>query len=304
MAIKEIFRMTYSYISRCLKSAGFLLSVCLGVVILLTTVVYKDIDGASYNLLTVGFYFEKEELISNHLNVQKLFSLAINYAMPMYGTLLAAISYAGTFCEEQKSGAKRYLLFRAGKVEYVLSKSFAAIFISGVSFVVAGILLLVFLYWKYPLVSAQDMDSFQSWMEFYSQNSDGSQNILYKYFGEHAFCIQHLSGLFVYGVFCGFIGYTCAAFFSNVYLLVCVPFFLGYIYYSIVRTINARAIEGSISFELVNALNSYVSPTGYMNYWRQTETLAINMLVLLVAWCVAIGIHILRVKKVSDCGGM
>lgn len=303
MDIRMMIRNTIGYIKRILCSAGFWLSVGLGCIILLTSVTHKDMQGVSYNVLTSAMQLSKEELLNYGITVQMTFSNAIHYAMPMYGTLLAALSYAGVLCEEKKIGVKRYLLFRFGKKEYVLTRSFAVLFASGFSFVVAGLFLLVFLYWKFPLMSSQDIEAFQMWLEFQAGSGNGMTVLLYEWFGEHAYNLQLLSGLFVYGLFCGFIGYLCAAFFSNVYLMVCIPFFFGYMYFSIARTIQSRVIEGSISNEVSNIVNDYVSPTGYLMYWRQTESFVCNMIVLVLVWVIAIVLHMVRIQKSSDCGG-
>lgn len=304
MEMKLVVRTTIDYIKRILCSAGFWLSVGLGCVVLCMAYTHKDMGGASYNVLTSAFQLSREELISNGITVQRTFSTAIHYAMPMYGTLLAALSYAGVLCEEKKTGAMRYLLFHSGKKEHVLTRSAAVMFVSGCSFVIMGMFLLLFLYWKFPLMSADDAELFQIWLEFQSGDGTGMTFLLYQWFGEHAYCIQLLSGLFVYGLFCGCIGYICAAFFSNVYLMVCIPFFFGYIYFSITRTIENRVMEGSISYEIGEIVNSYVSPNGYLLYWKQTESFACNMMVLVLVWVIAAMLHIIRIKRADDCGGI
>lgn len=140
------------------------------------------------------------------------------------------------------------------------------------------------------------------WLESQLPKMNGVAILLFDWLGQHAYCVLTLMGLFVYGVFCGFIGFVCTAFFSNIYLAVCIPFFIGYIYYSIVQSFDGRLLEGSISYETYHVIHSYVSPEAYMEFWRRKDYFAVNMIVLLVVWIAAIVIHWLWMQKISDCG--
>lgn len=300
--MKKIFRTTANEIRRILCSSGFWLSSALALIILFTTTAYKETDGTAYNIFSAGFIFDKQALLDNGITVQTLFSTTVRYALPMYGPLLAALAFASILCEEQKYGVRRYLLFKEGKKSYVFSKALSAIITSGLVFLISALVLLLFIYWKYPLMSAHDADGFAYWLDFNSKNPDGTTMVMFQWFGEHAYCLLQLIGVFVYGVFCGFVGYICTAFFSNVYLAVCIPFFFGYIYYSITQAIMGRAIEGSVPMELYTAINTYVSPEGYMLFWRMRDGLVINSIVLVAVWVIAIVIHMFRIEKATDCG--
>ena len=225
--MKQILRTTAGEIRRILTSSGFWLAVGLALLILFTTTAYKEENGTTYNILSAAFQFDKGELLFKSVYVQTLFPTTVRYSLPMYGPLIAALSFAGVLCEEQKYGVRRYLLFKEGKTSYVLSKALSAIISSGLVFLLSSVILLVFIYCKYPLMSAQDAESFQYWLEFQSVDPNGNPILLFDWFGEHAYCLLQLIGAFIYGIFCGFIGFVCTAFFSNVYLVVCVPFFFG-----------------------------------------------------------------------------
>lgn len=301
--MRMIFRTTVSEINRMLRASGFWLAVALILVILLTATAYKeDEDGTTYTVLSMVLQYNKGQIGQMGLCVQTLFSTVVRGNLPMYGPLLAAMAFAGGLCEERKYGVRRYILMRNGKSAHVCSKALSAIITSGLVFFVAGCLFLLFLYWRYPLKSAQDMETFRYWLEFQSVAPNGEPILLFEWLGEHAYSVLQLLGLFLYGMFCGVIGYICTVFFSNVYLAVCIPFFFGYIYYSITQALMARAIEGSISWDMYNSINSYVSPEGYMYFWRMTDSFGANMVCLIILWAIAIGIHMLHIYKATDCG--
>ena len=241
-------------------------------------------------------------MVQHRLDVQTLFNRRISATLSMYGTLLAALSFAGALCEEQKYGVRRYLVFKEGKIRYACGKALAAIMASGISFLLASVLLLVFLVWKYPLWSEVGLSSLEADTEHYLEVSGIALQFLLKTFGEYAYLLLTLAGGCLYSIFCGCIGFLCTAFFSNVYLAVCIPFFFGYMYYSIMDSIGGRALEGAISWETYGILISYISPTGYIDFWRMTESRTVNMLVLLAVWVAAVGVHILRMHKAADCG--
>lgn len=300
--MKQILRTTAGEMRRILCSTGFWLSVGLTVIILMTSTMYKETDGTTYSLFTLGMHFDKLQLQNFGIFAQRDFSTLVLYTLPMYGPLLAALSFGTSLCEEQKYGVRRYVLFKEGKLPYVLSKAISAICASGLAFLIGAGIILLFMYWRYPLMSTMDTASYQMWMEHYFADADGITKLLFSWFGEHAFSILVLFGVVLYGVFCGFIGYICTAFFSNVYLAVCIPFFFGYVYYSITQALMARMTEGAVSIEVYNAINSYVSPEGYMAFWRQKESFGVNMMVLLAVWIMAIVIQLVRLQKAADCG--
>ncbi len=297
-----ILRNVIGEMKRILSSFGFWLAVGLALIILLTSEMYRDLDGTVYTVLSATYELEKETVFEYDLNAQRFFYMQLTSCLPMYAPMLAALSFAKVLCEEQKYGVRRYLLFREGKRRYVLSKALSAILASGLCFLVIGVLFLAFLYWNYPMWTQISAESYAGWLEYQLSKTSGWAMVLFEWFGEHAYCILTLMGCFVYGVFCGFIGFICTAFFSNIYLAVCIPFFFGYIYYSIVQSFDGRLLEGSISFETYNAIHSYVSPAGYIDFWRSKDYVAVNMMVLLIVWIVAIVTHLIHMKKTSDCG--
>lgn len=287
---------------RILSSFGFWLAVGLALLILLTSEIYQDLEGRVYTTVSALYELEKSVFWEYELNAQRCFVMQITYRLPMYGPLLAALSFAKVLCEEQKYGVRRYLLFQEGKKRYVLSKGISAILASGLCFLTVGILFLLFMYWNYPMWTETSPDGYAMWWESQSERMNGWMILLFDCFGEHAYCILTLIGLFLYGVSCSFIGFICTAFFSNIYLAVCIPFFFGYIYYSIVQSLDGRLLEGSISYETYNAIHSYVSPEGYIGFWRMQDYFSVNMVVLVAVWIAAIAIHTICMQKASDCG--
>lgn len=297
-----ILQITLNEMKRTLRSVGFWLAVGLALLILLTAGIYKDLDGTTYTVLSATYELEYEKLIENNLSVEGTFSGFLIYQLSMYGPLLAALSFATVLCEEQKHGVRRYLLFKEGKKRYVISKALTAILTSGLCFLVVGILFFLFLYWNYPMRAETNPDYYAWFLENKLPTMMGVAPVAFDLLGERAFIVLPLLGVFLYGVFSGFIGFICTAFFSNIYLAVCIPFFFGYIYYSIVSAFDGRLLEGSVSMETYNAIHSYVSPEGYILFWEKQEYCLINMVVLVAVWIVAVVIHLVGMHKASDCG--
>ena len=297
-----ILQITLNEIKRTLCSSGFWLAVGLAMLILLTSSIYKDLDGTIYTVLSATKELEREQMVARNLNVESTLTGHIIYKLSMYGPLLAAMSFATVLCEEQKYGVRRYLLFKEGKKHYVISKTLTAVFTSGLCFLVIGILFMAFLRWNYPM-RAETSSYYSIWFfENKLPNMTGLVPFAFDLLGERAFVVLSLLGIFLYGVFSGFIGFVCTAFFSNIYLVVCIPFFFGYIYYSIVSAFDGRLLEGSVTMETYNAIHSYVSPEGYVLFWEKQECCLINMLVLLGVWILAVVIHMICLRKASDCG--
>ncbi|MBQ8519635.1 MAG: hypothetical protein IJ455_08570 [Agathobacter sp.] len=297
-----VWKITLDEMKRILSSFGFWLSVGLALLILLTSQIHKDLDGTVYTVLSATYELEREQMIIYNLSVEKTLTGHIIYQLSMYGPLFAALSFATVLCEEQKYGVRRYLLFKEGKKRYVISKALTAVLTSGLCFLVIGLLFLVFLYWNYPMRAETSPDYYIWYVENRLPQMTGLVPLTFDLFGEGAFIILSLMGAFLYGVFCGFIGFICTAFFSNIYLAVCIPFFFGYIYYSIVSSFDGRLLEGSVTMENYIAIHSYVSPEGYVQFWEKAEYCLVNMVVLVAVWIAAIVIHLIYMQKASDCG--
>lgn len=297
-----ILQITYNEMKRTLRSSGFWLSVGLAMLILLTSSIYKDLDGMIYTVLSATYELERKQMIINNLSVENTLTGHIIYQLSMYGPLLAALSFATVLCEEQKYGVRRYLLFKEGKKRYVISKALIALFTSGLCFLTIGLLFFAFLYWNYPMRAETSPDYYIWYVENRLPQMTGLVPLAFDLFGECAFIVLSLLGIFLYGVFCGFIGFICSAFFSNIYLAVCIPFFFGYIYYSIVNSFDGRLLEGSVTMETYTAIHSYVSTEGYILFWEKAEYCLVNMVVLVAVWIVAIVIHMISMQNASDCG--
>lgn len=297
-----ILQITCNEMKRTLRSSGFWLSVGLAMLILLTSSIYKDLDGTTYTVLSATYELEREQMVDHKLSVESTLVGQIIYQLSMYGPLLAALSFATVLCEEQKYGVRRYLLFKEGKKRYVISKALTAVFTSGLCFLVIGLLFLAFLYWNYPMRAECSPDYYIWYVENRLPQMTGLVHLTFDLFGEGAFIILSLMGTFLYGVFCGFIGFICTAFFSNIYLAVCIPFFFGYIYYSIVSSFDGRLLEGSVTMETYTAIHSYMSPEGYIQFWEKAEYCLFNVTALVAVWLVAIVTHLIYMKKTSDCG--
>lgn len=297
-----ILQITCNEMKRTLRSSGFWLAAGLALLILLTSGIYKDLDGMTYTVLSATYELEREQMVDHNLSVENTLTGHIIYQLSMYGPLLAALSFATVLCEEQKFGVRRYLLFKEGKKRYVISKALTAVFTSGLCFLVIGLLFFVFLYWNYPMRAECSPDYYIWFSENKLPNMAGFVPLVFELIGENAFIVFALIGTFLYGVFCGFIGFICTAFFSNIYLAVCIPFFFGYIYYSIVSSFDGRLLEGSVTLETYTAIHSYMSPEGYIQFWEKEEYCLFNMAALVTVWILAIVVHMISMQKASDCG--
>ena len=105
--IYMVLRITINEIKRMICSSGFWLSVGLACIILFTTEAYREQDGTVYTILTAGGYLKGKEGLESNIDVQSLFSLTVRYQLPMYGPLLAALSFASILCEKICVSAKK-----------------------------------------------------------------------------------------------------------------------------------------------------------------------------------------------------
>ena len=299
-----------SFLKQCLKeiekmiqSPGLWLSIGLGLVLVFSMTVYEDETGNAYNSISILMEYSKEE-ISIHTNIEaeKVFSNVIKYMYSLYGTMIVALAVAGPICQENKSNARRYLIFRSGKWKYCLSKTVSTMVVSAAVLVIIGIIYMIYCRVFFPNIIDTPVENWSYWFEYQMTTKAGTKRWLFELLGIEAYYIYQLMGLAFYGVFCGAIAFFVLSVTSNIYVAVCIPFFIGYMHYSICDTITARFYEGDVRQELYMAVLGYGHPNGYTYFWKMEDYLDVNTAIVVILWICAIGAHMIQIKRMKDCG--
>ena len=291
--------------SKVFRNAGFWISVGLIVLIMLSYTIYVDDTGKAYNVFTAGAAYDTAGLLSRDIISQKAFYKMVNQSLPMYACMFSAMSFAWTLCHEENSSGRRYIIFRNGKLRYVLTKALAALVSSGLVYVIGAAVSICVCEIFLPSMSELkviDPEGYELWFQARSTYSTGETIGLYKVLNENAFYIMQTVGLFLYGSFCGAVGFLVAAFCTNIYLAVCVPFFVGYMYYSIMAGTVLDYMATNISPKLVELLANYGMWQCYTNFPKYAEQFIANMVIYAVLWCIAVLVCRVRVGLSKDCG--
>ncbi len=296
----DFFRSVGLELRKMLKSGGFWLSVALILLILFTYGIYQDDSGKSYSVINVLLQLNHSTFLDNQLSAQGVFRIATQSGLAMYGTAFAALSFTGTFCQESRNNAKRYIVFRNGKTCFTLSKAVAAMVVSGLAFALAASLFMVVVIICFPDIS-QSQD-YGYWLDNYSRNSSGEVMGIYKALGAKAVYLLHISGMFFYGCVCGAVGFAFSAFSSSIYLCVCIPFFIGYAQYSFFAGIVMGYTDGRIPEKVFSLICDYGAWQSYTAYWINMKVFAGNLGIMVLMWILAIVIFRARIGRSVDCG--
>lgn len=282
-------------------SAGLWISIALMLLLMLTYVIYENETGQTYTVINALFKLDKEQMLWNKLSAQKVFKDVCMNSLVMYGPALAALSSATTICMENKFNITRYMLIRSGKWKYIFIKTVVALITSGIAFLAASIICLLVVMIGFPDMS--ELDDYEFYYELYSKSSDGKKLLLFSVFGIKAIYIYQLTGIFIYGSFCGAIGFMFTSFCNDVYLCVCGAFFGGYIYYSVYNGIIQGYISGNVSDEIANILMNYGNWSNYITFYNYTKSLPVNMLIYIVFWVSGGILYRIKISVKQDCGG-
>lgn len=204
--MKGIYRVWKVTLKNAMTDVLFWGSILLGFALLLFGSVYRNMeDGSSYHAVSMLFHFSSEELMIREecsvYEIMKTGTLLSHFWM--YAPLVVLIPLIPSLILEKKSGIQVFQLSRVCRISLAMGKFLSAFTIGGITLFSA-----VMLYGIYV-------------MHFYYQGE--------MYFGVIQI-LQLSMKYFLYGGISMISGYLVSVFSQNIYLFVCIPFILNYLW--------------------------------------------------------------------------
>ena len=272
----KLLRLIKKDLIKIFTNAGLLIGIGLGVALVLFANIYTDGTGKGYYTITALSTFSKSEMIDNGMYSENLMSMILIQALPIYGVVIAAFATTLALGGENNNSMRQFTVTRSGKNTYVLSKALVTMFASAIVFAVIGIVTMLICKIGFP---------------------SRPRELSYSKFGY----VQCIAGITWYGAMMGGMAYLCSAFFSNIYLKLCFPFFVGYLHYVIANIGLNKAVMGNTKFADAILNSGYVDY--FTNYYRLPASYLVrNILIFLGVWILAILINRLQLEKIHREG--
>lgn len=214
----------------------------------------------------LALYTRKKMLSDISFSSFHIFSVGGKGAwMHLFIPVLVSIAAVNVYCDEEKSGEKRFSIFRTGRRNYYFG-NILFFLISGALVAVLGYLIFgLFANTFFPHRSAYTDELLQEYTQIYFSN-----NIIlgkaYAMFGMKMVYFLKLFSFGLYGMVSVIPALVLSAFVRNKYLITCIPFFIGDVLRQISNLIylQGRSIDlsedGSEKVEKLTQLAQMVSP--------------------------------------------
>ncbi len=189
---------------------------------------YTDEKRTSYTVLQAFF---SDEVPRETIPFLEVWKDGIGTWSFLLLPFLLSVGYLYVTASEQKSGSLRFSLIREGNIRYCLTKTLSHMLCGGM-FMVLGYLLYGLLCLPFfPLLSA-----FPAEEAAYHLGLLGIRSV-------PVFLAVRLFGVFFYGMFMNLFSYLVSVFFSDTYILLCLPMMLSYIYSSVLGALESRWMD-------------------------------------------------------------
>lgn len=278
-----------------ITTAGPLIGIVIGIIITGMTGIYTDTSGKVYNVFKMAGEFSREQLAQMNMYSENVLSNIFSSLAP-YGMALTAFAFVFGLYAEKQNKTTKYIIYRTGINKYIFSKAIVA-FISSVFMMgFISLIYVIYVHLNYPSLSAVP-DEWEFRLPYYGYTDKGRKLWLVTHLGASAQYVYIVFGMMIYGGFCSAIGFLVYAFTHDIYLNICMPFFVGY------------SQNVMVTYLLRNKpqIGEKANNMGFLNYylkcWRLEKYMVINIIVFLAVWIIAIVVNIIRIRSMRDYGG-
>lgn len=209
-----------SEIKRDLYIRYFFLS-CGGVVLVcLMNEGYSMISsGKTYSILELLLFLDRNVMLTDvRLNRYEIWVKGIGTWTVIVLPFLLGLGYLYAISSEKQSGMIKFLLIREGAWRYSLSKVVSVMFTGGIIMLIGYICFGVLIYLRFPSVYEYPAELIDGYMQLYPD------------FQEGIMCLKRCLGIFLYGMCINVIPFLVSVFFTDKYILLCLPVMIKYMW--------------------------------------------------------------------------
>lgn len=287
----------YCMISEIKKSLyiPFFIISCVGVVfICLLSEGYTSASGKSYTIFELLLSLRRDVMfVDIFLNRYEIWMKGIGVWTQLLLPFLLSIGYLSVVSGEKQTGMNRLLLIRENNLKYSISKVFSAMLSGGIIMFVGYLLFGLVVYAKFPSIQEYSKNDLNRYLEFYQG--------FHQDFHEVSFCFSRCVDVFLYGMCVNIFAYLVSIFFTDKYILFCLPIMLKYIWGQAVIKIELDAMNKGQEtllnlcavFRIENILNRNSSV-----YW------VTSLLFIFAVYLLGLHLHMYLLRKRGDGFGL
>lgn len=192
---------------------------------------FWDVRNDTHSMFATIFEMTKSDMRQGDIN---LFSSVRNISrgregmLGVFGPITVAFVFASKMCDELKFQTKRYDIFRVGRFRYFAAKYLGYTIIGGAALAFGYLLYSLVVIICFPSASSFSMEAVEQLTSLGINSSLSS--VIY----------ESVLSVFCYGVFVSALTMLFSAFFTNKYVLLCIPFFILYMVDSVSMVILDR----------------------------------------------------------------
>lgn len=255
-------------------SLAFIVSAIAVTVLFFASGIYTDpVSGRTYSIFECVFALDSEFIKSNYeFSSIMVFLRGVNEYLLMFMPVLTAVSYISVFGSEFESTFYRYEMFRTQKKYIAVSKFCGGVINGGMVAVVGTILYGLVVLFLFPSFGSYQMDTEIIEMLF-------PDNVV-------IIIIKRLAGMFLYGMFSSILSVVLSALIRNVYVVLCLPFMITYLYS---MALNKIALSEEVLYTETFTKIQLLYPQSIIYLFDNSSaviTLLLNMVFVIVALCV------------------
>lgn len=201
----------------------------------------------------------------------------------LFVPIIAAFCYVPMITAERDERAVRYEISRTSRIGYFAAEFFTGIILGGIAVTIGCLIFGVFVMNAFPPVSEMTED-----VEMLL-NFEKEQSVLRMAFQ-----------VFLYGVYWSIPAMLCTSFLRNKYLIMCIPFFVKYVWTQIYKKIVDNAMNpNKFDIEKIR-LAERIDPEGILRIYDGSR---LNVILLFgISAAVLFAAYLIIMMKRDDCG--
>lgn len=236
---------------------------------------YTSNGGKSYMIIELLLFLRKDVMLADPgLNRYDMWVKGIGTWTQLLLPFLLSIGYLSAISNEKLSGANRLMLIRENHFKYSSAKAVSAIINGGIIMLVGYVIFGLLVYLKFPSIYEYSANEVELYLEMYPG------------FQEAVFCFKRCINVFLYGMCANVFAYLVSVFFTDKYILLCLPLMLKYFWGRILMKITLNAMNKGqetvlnlcSGFQMEAVLNMNGNNPGWM-------ALLLTVLIYLCGFC-------------------
>lgn len=272
---------------------SFWITILCTAVICFTATLYVDMQGKNYSIAeTVGMFSLEQMLAERKFSSISVASNGTTGYFITLSPMLVGIALIEMLCGERKYKTAYIAIQRTGRWKIIIGKFFSAVLCGGMVLTGGYILFILIVYGIFPRASLYEepIESYQI-LSLHPWSIAGSMEL--------GILSELVLSVFLFGVIITMLVYSLTIFFTNTYLVVCIPFLLLDL---LRKFFNIMGKQEGLQGTIMEQVNLYGNPINALSVFQRENFVLQYLGVYTVVSVLLLFIHWKVMKGRWDCG--